>query len=80
MTAPKNKKLGFGKLKSTHFLQEPHNEIVAQLKGMFEDMLVEQRKSAMQVDSIILDFDVNFEISILLGELFLDFLGLVLIK
>lgn len=43
-------------------------------------MLVEQRKSAMQVDSIILDFDVNFEISILLGELFLDFLGLVLIK
>lgn len=66
-----NNKLGLGELKNTQITLRLANRLSVQLKGVLEDMLVKVRSFTILIDFIILYFDENCEIPILLGRPFL---------
>ncbi|KAA3487945.1 Retrovirus-related Pol polyprotein from transposon opus [Gossypium australe] len=66
-----NDKLGLGELKNTQITLHLADRPSVQLKGVLEDVLVKMRSFIIPIDFIILDFDDDRKIPILLGRPFL---------
>ena len=65
------KKLGLGEAKPTSIKLQLTDRTVKELKGIVEDVLVRARKFIFQVDFVVLNFEEDEEVPLILGMPFL---------